>query len=60
MVDGRRVVRMNASERITDHIANLADWRGKTLARLRHVIRDAAPALTEAWKWKTPVSTTVP
>ena len=46
---------MNASDRITDYIASLADWRGPMLARLRAVIRDAAPTLTEEWKWETPV-----
>ncbi len=43
------------SERITDHIAELTDWRGKMLARLRNLILEAAPELTEEWKWETPV-----
>ena len=46
---------MDASDRITHYIAGLADWRGPTLARLRAVIGDAAPTLTEEWKWETPV-----
>jgi hypothetical protein len=46
---------MNASERITTYIDELGDWRGKTLARLRKLIRDAAPVLSEEWKWNTPV-----
>jgi hypothetical protein len=46
---------MNASERITDHINELADWRGKMLARLRKLILDAAPGVVEEWKWNTPV-----
>lgn len=46
---------MNASERITRHIASLADWRGTLLARLRRLIRTAAPDLVEEWKWGTPV-----
>ena len=46
---------MNTSERITDYIASLTDWRGQTLARLRELIREAAPNLTEEWKWDTPV-----
>lgn len=45
----------NASEQITRHIKELSDWRGKMLARLRKVIRDAAPGLVEEWKWSTPV-----
>ena len=46
---------MNASERITNHINELADWRGKLLARLRKLILDAAPSMVEEWKWNTPV-----
>ena len=44
-----------ASQRIVDHIAELTDWRGKMLARLRNLILEAAPELTEEWKWETPV-----
>ena len=47
----------NASQRITDLIAELGDWRGKILARLRKLILDAAPDLTEEWKWGTAVWT---
>jgi hypothetical protein len=46
---------MNASERITNHINEFADWRGKMLARLRKLILDAAPGIVEEWKWNTPV-----
>jgi hypothetical protein len=46
---------MNASEQITNHINDLAGWRGKLLAQLRKLIRDAAPDLVEEWKWNTPV-----
>ena len=46
---------MDASERVTSHIDELGDWRGKTLARLRGLIHDAAPDLVEGWKWNTPV-----
>ncbi len=44
-----------ASQHITNQIAELADWRGKMLARLRKVILAAAPGLTEEWKWGTAV-----
>jgi hypothetical protein len=47
----------NASQRITNQIAELGDWRGEVLARLRKVILDAAPDLTEEWKWGTAVWT---
>ncbi len=46
---------MNASERIGNYIDELADWRGKTLARLRKLILDAVPGIVEEWKWDTPV-----
>jgi len=46
---------MDASARITHYIEALADWRGKTLARLRKLILDAAPDLVEEWKWNTPL-----
>jgi hypothetical protein len=46
---------MNASEQITSHITGLSDWRGQTLARLRTLILEADPRLTEEWKWSSPV-----
>ena len=46
---------MNPSDQITAYIDKLGDWRGKTVARLRAVIRAASPELVEEWKWSTPV-----
>jgi hypothetical protein len=46
---------MNASARIAQHIESLADWRGRTLNKLRKLILDAAPELVEEWKWNTPL-----
>ena len=46
---------MRASEQITKHIKVLGDWRGQLVARLRELIRRAAPDLVEEWKWNTPV-----
>ena len=46
---------MTASQHIDNHIKELTDWRGKMLARLRKLILEAAPELTEEWKWDTPV-----
>lgn len=43
------------SQRIDNHIKDLNDWRGKMLTRLRKLILQAAPELTEEWKWDTPV-----
>ena len=44
-----------ASQQIDNYIHELGDWRGKMIARLRKLILDAAPELTEEWKWDTPV-----
>jgi hypothetical protein len=46
---------LTPSQQIDNHIKELADWRGKLLARLRKLILETAPALTEEWKWDTPV-----
>jgi hypothetical protein len=46
---------LTASQQITNQIAELTDWRGKLLARLRKVILAAAPGITEDWKWGTAV-----
>jgi hypothetical protein len=45
-----------ASELISQKIAELADWRGKTLGRMRKLIKQADPQVVEEWKWMgTPV-----
>ena len=44
-----------ASELIDERIADLADWRGTTLARMRKLIREADPDVVEEWKWGGPV-----
>jgi hypothetical protein len=41
----------NASDQIDARIAELGDWRGKTLSKVRAVIRDADPDIVEEWKW---------
>ena len=43
------------SELIDARIAELGDWRGEMLARLRALIREADPGVTEEWKWNNPV-----
>ena len=46
----------SASELITQRIAELGDWRGETLGRMRQLIRDADPDVVEEWKWMgTPI-----
>ena len=46
---------MNASDQIDQHIAQLGDWRGKALTKLRKIVHDANPEIAEEWKWDTPV-----
>jgi hypothetical protein len=46
---------LSPSQRITNQIAELTDWRGDRLARLRELIHEAAPEIAEEWKWDTPV-----
>ncbi len=44
------------SELISQRIADLGDWRGETLGRMRRLITEADPDVVEEWKWKgTPV-----
>jgi len=46
----------SASKLISKKIAELGDWRGDTLARMRTLIKDADPDVVEEWKWMgTPV-----
>ena len=44
-----------ASELIDQRIHDVAGWRGETLGRMRGLIREADPAVTEEWKWDVPV-----
>lgn len=49
-------VASSASALIDQRIAELGDWRGQTLHRVRQLIRAADPEVTEEWKWRgTPV-----
>ena len=46
----------SASELISKRIAELGDWRGKTLSRMRKLIKEADPDVVEEWKWMgTPI-----
>src|SRR5476651_1313918 len=47
---------LSASELISNRIAELGDWRGDTLKRMRKLIKEADPEAVEEWKWRgTPV-----
>ncbi|HVH56154.1 MAG TPA: DUF1801 domain-containing protein [Vicinamibacterales bacterium] len=45
----------SAPELISKRIAELGDWRGKTLGRMRALIKEADPSVLEEWKWGNPV-----
>ena len=40
------------SDLIDRRIAELGDWRGETLARVRRLIHEAVPGVEETWKWR--------
>ena len=42
----------NATEKIDARIDELGDWRGEMLARVRELIKQAAPDVVEEWKWR--------
>lgn len=46
---------LSPSQLISNQIAGLADWRGERLAHLRELIHEAAPDISEEWKWDTAV-----
>src|SRR5438132_13280961 len=48
---------MDPSKLIDSQIAKLTDWRGKTMTKLRKIIHDAEPEITDEWKWHTAVCT---
>ena len=49
-----------ASELISKRIAELGDWRGKTLGRMRKLIKEADPDVVEEWKWVKPTTPGTP
>ena len=50
----------NASRLIDEKIRELGDWRGKTLGKVREIIRDADPGIVEEWKWVKPTNPGTP
>jgi len=50
----------DASDRMDKRIAELGDWRGKTLGEVRRIIREADPEIVEEWKWVKPTNPGVP
>jgi hypothetical protein len=54
------VPEQSASASIDEKISSLADWRGKTLARVRDLLHEADPGIVEEWKWAKPASPGTP
>src|SRR5947207_1571070 len=50
----------SASELISKRIADLGDWRGETLSRMRTLIKQADPDVVEEWKWVKPTTPGTP
>lgn len=51
-MSGDNAVGRTPAQRIDDRIAELGDWRGATLARLRGIVLRALPGVVEDWKWR--------
>ena len=49
-----------ASEQIDERIAQLGDWRGETLGRMRRLIHEADPDVVEEWEWAKATSPGTP
>ena len=50
----------SVSELISNRIAEFGDWRGKTLSRMRTLIKEADPDVVEEWKWVKPTTPGTP
>lgn len=50
----------SASKLISERIADLADWRGKALGKIRKLIKEADPDIVEEWKWAKASSPGIP
>jgi hypothetical protein len=50
----------NASKLIDNRIQELGDWRGKTLSKVREIIKAADPDVVEEWKWVKPTNPGTP
>jgi hypothetical protein len=50
----------NASKLIDKRIRELGDWRGKTLSKVREIIKEADPDIVEEWKWVKPTNPGTP
>lgn len=51
---------LSVAQKIDARIDEFDDWRGKTLARVRALVKQADPEVTEEWKWEKPSSGGIP
>ena len=57
----KRVVAVESASALFDEkIKELGDWRGKTLAKVRGIVREADPEILEEWKWVKPTNPGIP
>ncbi len=52
--------KMHASKLIDKRMRELGDWRGKTLSKVRGIIKEADPEIVEEWKWVKPTNPGIP
>jgi len=52
MTNSRSQKSKSPSRLIDERIKELGDWRGKTLSRLRALVKEADPDVVEEWKWR--------
>jgi hypothetical protein len=50
----------SAAELIEERIAELGDWRGETLSKMRKLIKEADPEVVEEWRWRKPSNPGIP
>ena len=60
MKDSDASQRQSAPELISKRIAELGDWRGEILGRMRTLIKEADPHVVEEWKWVKPTKPGTP
>jgi len=46
---------MNASEKIDQYIEKTRGWKGETIEKLRKIVHEVEPKITEEWKWNSPI-----
>ncbi len=60
MITKKPVPMASASAQLDAKIKEFGDWRGKTLAKVREIVRKADPEIVEEWKWAKATSPGIP